>query len=432
VLSPERSAYDMSTFLGTARTNHSHREKLQVAFACALLLMAVCQIGICIGGVNSSSIANFDFRAFYSAGHIVSSGEGALLYDYDSEKRVQDRLVAPLWQVTPFFYPAYAALPFVPLSQLSYRGAYFVFLALNLMLAFLAAVILRPYIPSIAALWKPLPILLFLCSFPLGLAFRQGQVTAILLLLYCACFAAIQRGQDFRAGILLALALVKFQIALPVAVLFLVWRRWRFMAGFASTAVAVAVLSVCLTGVRGLEGYWQTLTRATYTVVTTHVRYAVTPTDMPNLYGFFYFLSSGAHWGLMLTLFCSLLVLAWAAFQRPSLPLALLVGVLVSYHVYLYDFGLLLLPILLALDGVVAASASGSTPRSMRQKIALYLCVLLLTPPLYILAMITGRLYLLACPVLVLLICLPPAMDTFYPMKVYDPPPPPDGAAMMI
>src|SRR5437879_4803674 len=177
----------------------------------------------------------------------------------------------------PFFYPAYAALPFVPLSELSYRVAYFVFLALNLMLACLAAVILRPCLPSIAALWKPLPILLFLCSFPVGLAFRQGQVTIILLLLYCACFAAIQRGQDFRAGILLALALVKFQIALPVAVLFLVWRRWRFMAGFASAAVAVAVLSVCLTGLSGLDVYRQSLTRASYTVVTTQVRYAVTP-----------------------------------------------------------------------------------------------------------------------------------------------------------
>src|SRR5260370_33691623 len=113
---------------------HSQKEKLQAAFAYALLLMAVCQIGICTGGINSSSIAKFDFRSFYSAGYIVRSGEGAVLYDYDSEKRVQDRLVAPLWEVVLFFYPAYAALPFVPLSELSYRGAYFVFLALNLML----------------------------------------------------------------------------------------------------------------------------------------------------------------------------------------------------------------------------------------------------------------------------------------------------------
>jgi hypothetical protein len=288
----------MSTFLEAAQPRHSQSEKLQAAFAYALLLMAVCQIGIVASGINSASIARSDFRAFYSAGHMVRSGEGAALYDYDLEKRVQDRLVAPLWGLMPFFYPAYAALPFVPLSELSYRVAYFVFLALNLMLACLAAVILRP--SSIAALWKPLPILLFLCSFPVGIAFRQGQVTTILLLLYCACFAAIQRGQDFRAGILLALALVKFQIALPVAVLFLLWRRWRFMAGFASAAVAVAVLSVCLTG--GMKGYLRSLMRATHTVTTTQVRYAVTPAEMPNLYGFFYFLA-GPHWGWCLLSF---------------------------------------------------------------------------------------------------------------------------------
>jgi alpha-1,2-mannosyltransferase len=379
-----------SNLLEAARPRH--RERLQAALAYALLLMAACQIGICASGINSSSITRSDFRAFYAAGHIVRSGEA--LYDYNSEKRVQDRFVSPLWGLMPFFYPAYAALPFVPLSELSYRTAYFVFLALNLILACLAGVILRPFLPSIADLWKPLPVLLFLCSFPLGIAFREGQVTIILLLLYCACFASIQSGQDFRAGILLALALVKFQIALPVAVLFLVWRRWRFMAGFASAAAALAVVSVFLAG--GMESYWQALTRASYTATTTQVRYAVTPTDMPNLYGLFYFLS-GAHWGLILTVFCSLLLLVWAALQRPSLPLALLVGVLVSYHLFTYDLGLLLLPLILALDEMIRF-----TPR----KIALCLCVLLLLPPLYMIAIVMGRVYLLACPVVVLLFCL--------------------------
>jgi hypothetical protein len=94
--------------------------------------------------------------------------------------------------------------------------------------------------------------------------------------------------------------------------------------------------------------------------------------------------------------------LVWAAFQRPSLPLALIVGVLVSYHVFLYDFGLLLLPIVLILNEAIA-----SAPRSTRQKIALYLCVLLLIPPLYMLAIVMGRQYLLACPVTALLFCLP-------------------------
>jgi hypothetical protein len=396
----------MSLLLETAQPRHSQREKLRAAFAYALLLMAVCQIGICASGMDSSSIARSDFRAFYSAGHIVRSGEA--LYDYDSEKRVQDKFVAPLWGLMPFFCPAYAALPFVPLSELSYRVAYFVFLAINLALACLAAVVLRPFLPSMADIWKPLPILLFLCSFPVGLAFRQGQVTIILLLLYCGCFAAIQRGQDFCAGILLALALVKFQIALPVALLFLVWRRWRFMAGFASAAAVVAVVSVFLAG--GLESYWRALTRASYTAATTQVRYAVNPTEMPNLYGFFYSLSS--HWGLVLTVAFSLVLMIWAASRRPSLPLALTVGVLVSYHLFTYDLGLLLLPVILVLDEMIRF-----TPR----KIALCLCVLLLLPPLYVLAIAMGRVYLLACPVTVLLFCFQKPSNSRKPVELEDP-----------
>ncbi len=65
---------------------------------------------------------------------------------------------------------------------------------------------------------------------------------------------------------------------------------------------------------------------------------------MPNLYGFFHTLLPGVS-GYVLTAIGSLAVMAWASTRKPSLPLALLAGMLVSYHLYLYDLTLLLLPI---------------------------------------------------------------------------------------
>ncbi|WP_263365972.1 glycosyltransferase family 87 protein [Edaphobacter bradus] len=385
---------------------------MQTIFLCALAVMAVCQIGICFGGLEAA-LGGLDFRTFYAAGHMVRSGEASQLYDVVAQRLAQDRLVEPRWGVLPFFNPAYAALPFVPLSLLGYKAAYFTFWGLNLLLAGCAAAVIRVYLPSLAGLGKLLPILIFLSFFPVGVALRKGQVSLILLLIFCGCFAALQRGRAFAAGGLLALALIKPQVALPVALLFLVWRRWRFAAGFGCGSVVAALLSLWITGKSGFEEYGRMILSSRITVPTAQMRYAVVPEQMPNLYGFLSSISHGAHWGHVLTIVCSLVILGWAMFQRPSLPVALLAGMLVSYHLYEYDLSLLLLPVCLTLNEFVSGYISDSSVasdvslRSVRRVAAGVLCVVLLLSPLYMLLMVTERLYLIALMVAALLLCLP-------------------------
>ena len=86
------------------------------------------------------------------------------------------------------------------------------------------------------------------------------------------------------------------------------------------------------------------------------------PARMPDLHGLFFLLSHGQRWGLLLTLGASLAVMLWAALQRPSLPLALLAALLVSYHLQPHDLTLLLLPIGLLLEGAAASRTAGSGP----------------------------------------------------------------------
>ena len=75
-----------------------------------------------------------DFRQLYAAGAMVRTGHSHQLYEYTSQKLFQDTLVSPEQIALPFIRPAYQALLFAPLSVLSYRTAYFVFLAINLVL----------------------------------------------------------------------------------------------------------------------------------------------------------------------------------------------------------------------------------------------------------------------------------------------------------
>jgi hypothetical protein len=108
-------------------------------------------------------------------------------------------------------------------------------------------------------------------------------------------------------------------------------------------------------------------------------------------------------------------MLLWAMFQRASFPLALLTGILVSYHFYQYDLSFLLLPISLTLNQAVVSFVSSPVGSPLSKKfslrnwsnaIAIFLYALLLLPPIYILLTMAGRIYLLACPLAALLFYL--------------------------
>ncbi|MEO8736590.1 MAG: glycosyltransferase family 87 protein [Edaphobacter sp.] len=353
-----------------------------------------------VPGVLASGSA--DFRALYSAGYIVRTSHAVSLYDYDFQQRSQNEIVGYRPAALPFVYPAYTALLFVPLSLLLYKTAYFAFLALNLGLVLAASFIIRPHLSALTRLWPPLPTTLFLSFFPVGIALIQGQLSLVLLLLYCASFAAFERTQPFLAGVFLALALVKFQIALPIAFLFAAWRCWRFVAGVAVGAIALALVSLSVVGGKGIELYLHSMISIAGSVSAkaAQAKYGMFPANMPNLHGLFYVLSNGAQWGSILLLASSVLLLMWAMFQRPSFSLALIVGLLVSYHLQPHDLSLLLLPTCLILNEAypfqfsserVAFRYRGPSSSHSWRSLGLFgVAVLWVTPLLQMLVIVAG------------------------------------------
>src|SRR5260370_7472294 len=105
---------------------YSMKDRLLAICACIMILMVVCQIGVCLSGL-SSALGGLDFRTFYSAGHMVRSGQADQIYDILSEKRVQDALVAPRPEALPFFNPPSAVFPSLFLSLLINKFPHFLF-----------------------------------------------------------------------------------------------------------------------------------------------------------------------------------------------------------------------------------------------------------------------------------------------------------------
>lgn len=332
-----------------------------------------------------------DFRQLYTGGYMLRTGHGGELYDYDTQERFEESLIpSGRHFMLPIDHLAFEELLFAPLSLLPYRAAYWVFMAFNGGLVILCAWLLRHRLKLEPAQWKwLLAPLLLLAFFPIARAMEKGQDSVLMLTLLVAALWALDRGKEWMAGLLVGVGLFKFQIVVPIALLFLVWRRWRFFAGFSASAMAAALVSLGLVGIGGIKEYARMLVSMSVRLTSgadIH-RYATQPRDMMNLRGLMTALLDGrmSHGSVQfLIAACSVIVLVAAATRRPSLPLAIAAASLVSYHFIVHDGSVLFLVIAAVLWSASFWNSAGGI-------------VLLLAP---LCASILGRNYLAAVPLL--------------------------------
>ena len=312
-----------------------------------------------------------DFRQLYTAGYLVRSGRGHQLYDYDTQLHFQNELESHGDIALPFIRPAYQALLFAPLSLLPYRTAYLAFLAVNMVLLWASFRLLRPRMNRLAQVYRWLPAAMFLGFLPVAAALIQGQDSVLLLTLLAAALASLDRDRELSAGMLVGLGLFKFQIVIPIGLLFLAWRRWRFFVGFALSSLVVGVASVWLVGLSQAGVYVRSLiamgsgsaNRAD------QFRYPISLNVMPNLHGLIFGLAGArvsAFWIATATVILSGVVGLLAAAGLPkdergadALVLAITASAVVSYYLFIHDLSVLLVPIVITLDRFIEAEATG-------------------------------------------------------------------------
>jgi hypothetical protein len=295
-----------------------------------------------------------DFREHYAVGYMVRSGHGHEIYDYSAQKRFQDQLVSRAQLALPFVRPAYQALLFAPFSFLPFRQAYFAFFVFNLAVLTLCFRILRPYMARLARTRAYLPAVVFLFV-PIAVALIQGQDSIILLTLLAGALACIQMDREYLAGVLVAFGLIKFQLVIPIALLFLIWRRWRFSTAFACTAVLLAAISIWIAGTAQSVHYVTSMIQMGSSLNFSSGS-PVPVNQMANLHGAIYGMLGRSPYVLPLTLASSAAMIIYASFRRPhgvnAFLIAIPVSVAVSYHLGIHDMCVLLIPIVLVLDRI--------------------------------------------------------------------------------
>jgi hypothetical protein len=362
-----------------------------------------------------------DFSALYTAGLLLRAGEGKSLYDRHEQWRAQrsfasnvDIRKGPM----PFIRPPFEALLFLPLAYFSYPVALAIWSLVKVALLWLTAWLLpRPQpFARIYPTWMEAA--LCLGYFPVFLDLFQGQDAVLLLLLVAAALTCLQSGRNAAAGAVLSMGLFKFHLVIPVATMFWLAGRSRFLAGFLPGAAALVALSCVISGVNVLytyPSYLLSLNRATGAGV-------VTAQSMPNLRGVLTAFLGRApypgpiHWLLLPVAIAAVVMAArfWRAVVSTGFPglalgycLALLVAILTSYYAYSYDMTLLAIPLLLLSGGFLDEPWLARRARSM---IAGGLLLLICTPLYWTLILRIDCPYLLVIPMLILALGIVEAM----------------------
>jgi glycosyl transferase family 87 len=278
-----------------------------------------------------------DFSAFYLAGWLVRTSQIDKLY--------------PLHPPTfDFIHPAYEAPLFVPLSFLPPRIAYLVWIGVNLALVSLIVYLLRHRIKELRSIGRFFPIALAVAFFPVPYAIAQGQDSLLLAVLVALAFLKMKAGDEFSAGVLLGFGAFRFQLLIPIVLLFLAWKMWKPIAGVISGAGCALLASIAVTGISGQLQYVKMLLLLAQPS-SQHV------SRMSNLRGFLFAAGVSSPALILVMSIVALALLAWLGRKLnpvQALLFAVSAGCLVSYHVFLHDMSVLVIPLLLLADSAVS------------------------------------------------------------------------------
>ena len=351
-----------------------------------------------------------DFRAMYVAGYLVRTGQRHHLYDLGLQIQLQNSLVGPSNTPLPFNHLSYESLLFAPLSLFTYRTAYLSFLVLNLCLLGACFVMLRPWTRSLAQIYPWFPIALFAAYLPIAAALIQGQDSIILLTIFAGSLILITRNQDALTGVLLGLTIFKFQLAIPIALMFLAWKNWRLLAGFAATSALMLCGSIWLVGPASIKTYFHLLLTMSSTKTPDYLRNVANPSQMPNLRGLIFGLADHhipASFVPLITVILSAALLFWAATRLAlrrtpfGFLAAITVATLVSYHLNLHDLSVMFIPIMCTLDRFILREANDhKMDRWLARSAALAFCAPIAE------SFFPDHLYLASVPIIIFLAIL--------------------------
>ena len=157
-----------------------------------------------------------------------------------------------------FLSPPPAAWLVAPLTLVGPQAAFFVWLFLSLAALAAAWCLAAPGTGWARVLW----LVGAAAWYPVLYSLSLGQPVILVLLGVIACWRLSESGRPLLAGAALGLMVLKPQVAIAVPLVLLIAGRWRIVAGWAAVTGALALVSLLMVGVQGVDDYRSLLAEA--------------------------------------------------------------------------------------------------------------------------------------------------------------------------
>lgn len=211
----------------------------------ALCLWLLSSVGMAI---TSFLLYKQDFRGYYAAARVLLAGGNP--YDYNQ--------VAPiLLQITgrmgnnPYYYPPWFAWFITPLAMLPYGLASILWMAFNLVVWLYSLWILGKFLDWPKEGWKRWLIFLLVTYLFAWITWRYEQTGILLFAFLVAILVALQKQKWLKAGIWMALFLLKPNITLIPLAAIVIWllrrKQWKPVAAFSLTIGFLLAASTLVT-----------------------------------------------------------------------------------------------------------------------------------------------------------------------------------------
>jgi hypothetical protein len=328
------------------------------------MALAVCLWGTYAWIMTSSGllgrnglVKGADFLHFYTLGTLALEHRGAELYDMAAQSALAEQRVPQAGRL--FFVALYGpqvSVLFAPLASLPYGTALAVWVLGNAFLYGLCCYLIWRTCTSLSS-YERLVLLLVLAYPAFFHLMAWGQTSALALACFTAAYLALRSGNTFLAGLAVGCLMVKPQLGLAAAFVFVAAGEWKLVSGAVLAAVAQLSVAWAYYGASVMREYFERLL---------HVR-EVMPQLEPRLYQMH---SLRAFWTLLIPwpqaawwlYVASAVFVLWVALRcwksradfRLRYSALLIASVLVAPHLTVYDLVVLAPAFLLLVDWAMA------------------------------------------------------------------------------
>lgn len=303
-----------------------------------MALSLIAFLGCCAGWLwlaIGSDGTGWDFTGFYVAGQVPVSS----LYDQTVFQETGRRLLEPIGieYYPPYVRPAVFSLPLQLISWLPYWNAYWVFAGFQYVF----------YLVAIYLLWKQFR---FPAELVVGFGFFYPGMMSIVVghdpnveaLLAALALVLLLRDKPGAAGLVLALALYKFNLVLLIPLMLLIKKQYRALAWMTGGGAALAFTSALL------------VSPAAYLELLPNIpRYTVGYEPGKTMIGFrqlaYWLEAPGLYYPLAVAGVAFCLFAIWKAPLTEAFCIALAGSMLCGFHVAWYDGSCLIVPMAVVL-----------------------------------------------------------------------------------